>query len=320
MKHFLQPVEFLARHGTDGPAWDTPSSLAYTRRLARHHYENFHVASALLPRRLHQDFHNVYSFCRWADDLGDEIADRERSLELLGWWREGLRAMYSGQASHPVYVALRQTVAKHRLPIEPFDDLIQAFEQDQRTTRYATYEEVLGYCRYSANPVGRIVLRLWGYSDEERLTPADCTCTALQLANFWQDVARDFRIGRVYIPLDVMGRHGYSLTALEADLTQGQASAEFQAVMRELVERTRELFLAGLPLLHKVDRRLSVDLDLFTLGGMAVLDKIQRQGFDTISRRPKLGPRDRLALLLRAVAHALSRKPRGVTGAEHAYR
>ena len=320
MKPFLQPVEFLARYGTAGSPWDTPSSLAYTRWLARHHYENFHVASALLPRRLHQDFHNVYSFCRWADDLGDEIGDRGRSLELLGWWREGLDAMYSGQANHPVYVALRETVARYGLPVEPFGDLIQAFELDQRTTRYATYEGVLGYCRHSANPVGRLVLRLWGYSDEERFARADCTCTALQLTNFWQDVARDFRIGRVYIPLDVMSRHGYSLEALEADCQQGRASAEFQAVMKELVKRTRELFLAGLPLLHKVERRLSVDLDLFTLGGVAVLDKIERQGFDTIARRPQVGARERLVLLLRALAHALSRKPRGATEAEHAYR
>ena len=320
MNRFLQPVGFLARYGTAGPAWDEPSSVAYTRRLARSHYENFHVASALLPRRLRQDFHNVYSFCRWADDLGDEIGDRARSLELLAWWRDGLRRMYSGDAGHPVYVALRQTVEKHRLPIEPFLDLIHAFEQDQRAKRYATYDELLGYCRYSANPVGRLVLRLWGYSDAERFALADCTCTALQLANFWQDVARDFRIGRIYIPLDVMSLQGYSLEALEADLEQGRVGEGFRAVMSELVERTQALFHDGQRLIDRVDRRLAVDLNLFTLGGMAILDKIRRQRLDTISRRPKLGTWDRLVLLSRAVTRAVLRKPRGAAEAEHAYR
>src|SRR4051812_37744883 len=160
-------------------------SLAYTRWLATSHYENFHVVSFLLPKRLHQDFYNVYSFCRWADDLGDEIGDTGDSLRLLAWWREQLQAMYGGSASHPVFVALADTVERHHLPIEPFDDLIKAFEQDQTITRYRDWDGVLEYCRYSANPVGRLLLMLCGYRDQMRFELSDATCTALQLANHW---------------------------------------------------------------------------------------------------------------------------------------
>ena len=191
MKPFLQPVDFVAALGTEFPPWSLAESLDYTRRLARSHYENFQLVSLLLPRRLHQDFFNVYAFCRWADDLGDEMGDTERSLVLLEWWREQLEALYNGRARHPVYVALRETVEKHDIPEEPFADLIRAFVRDQTVTRYRGYDELLAYCRYSANPVGHLVLHLCGYTDEGRRGLSDFTCTALQLANFWQDVARD---------------------------------------------------------------------------------------------------------------------------------
>src|SRR5262245_41316366 len=165
--------------------WDHAESLAYTRWLATHHYENFHVVSFLLPKRLHQDFYNVYAFCRWADDLGDELGDTQESLRQLAWWRGELRAMFEGALTrHPVFVALRETAAQHRLPQEPFDDLITAFEQDQTITRYRNFDELFQYCRYSANPVGRLVLGLCGYRDEARYALSDATCTALQLANF----------------------------------------------------------------------------------------------------------------------------------------
>src|SRR5262249_1940359 len=156
---------------------------------ATSHYENFHVVSFLLPKHLHQDFYNVYAFCRWSDDLGDEIGDTGESLRLLAWWRGELESMYRGQTAHPVFVALSETVARHQLPIDPFADLITAFEQDQRMTRYRDWDELFQYCRYSANPVGRLVLYLCGYSDPERQRLSDFTCTALQLANFWQDVS-----------------------------------------------------------------------------------------------------------------------------------
>ena len=305
MKPVLQPIEFVADHGTEFSAWSLSDSLNYTRRLARSHYENFQLVSWLLPRRLHQDFFNVYAFCRWADDLGDEIGDADRSLDLLKWWREELTALYSGRAKHPVYVALQETVERHDIPEEPFADLIHAFIQDQTVTRYTDYDELLGYCRYSANPVGRLVLHLCGYTDPERSRLSDFTCTALQLANFWQDVARDRAIGRIYIPLARMQSHHYSPKMLDEDLRQGRARPEYRALMRDLVDDAQALFEKGLPLADQVDRRLAVDLELFTRGGMSILELIRRQDYDTIGQRPKLGKVDRLGLLIRVATRRL---------------
>ena len=321
MKRFLQPAEFSEVYGTDNlQTWPLGDSLAYTRWLAQVHYENFHVVSLLLPRRLRQDFRNVYSFCRWADDLGDEIGDPQRSLELLEWWGGELKAMYRGAARHPVFVALKQTVEKHGIPEQPFADLIHAFVQDQRMTRYTTYEDLLGYCRYSANPVGRLVLHLCGYADEPRRQLSDDTCTALQLANFWQDVGRDWEKGRVYIPLEEMKRHSYSIGNLEQDLEQGVARPAFRNLMQELVHRTQELFQKGLPLIDLVDRRLSVDVELFSRGGLAILELIRRQDYDIVARRPKLKKWDRLKLLSRVVSRQLVGRPRLKARTQHAYR
>ncbi len=300
MTRFLLPAEYVARHGTDGPPCGLEEARAYTRRLAREHYENFHVATFLLPRELRQDFYNVYAFCRWADDLGDEIGDPERSLELLAWWNDELSAMYEGRTRHPVFVALLETIEKHNIPREPFANLIQAFERDQRQTRYETLDGLLDYCRYSANPVGRLVLHVCGYADEERIELSDFTCTALQLANFWQDVALDFHMGRIYIPLECMERREYSPFHLEHDIKQGQASERFRGLMRELVDHTEELFQRGLPLVRSVDRRLGIDLDLFSRGGMAILEWIRRQDYDVLSRRPALSKPRRMLLLLQA--------------------
>ncbi|HLK47190.1 MAG TPA: squalene/phytoene synthase family protein, partial [Bryobacteraceae bacterium] len=193
----LAPKDYVQSPETVGITYTKESAEEYTRWLATHHYENFHVVSFLLPKRLHQDFYNVYSFCRWADDLGDEIGDQAESLRLLAWWRGELEAMYAGEVRHPVFVALLDTARKHDLPKPLFSDLISAFEQDQTVLRYANWDEVFGYCRYSANPVGRLVLRLCGYADDERDRMSDATCTALQLANFWQDVTVDCEKNRV---------------------------------------------------------------------------------------------------------------------------
>jgi squalene synthase HpnC len=269
-------------------------SLHYTRWLATHHYENFHVVSFLLPKRLHQDFYNVYSFCRWADDLGDEIGDTAESLRLLAWWREELQAMYTGQASHPVFVALKDTVARRELPIQPFDDLIKAFEQDQTVTRYRDFEHLFEYCRYSANPVGRLVLGLCGYHDPARQELSDFTCTALQLANFWQDVTVDFKMGRVYLPLDVMERHGYPVESL----AERKFDDRFRAAMKEAVEVARDLFRRGLPLADQVNRRLAIDLELFSRGGLKILEKIERQGYNVLAARPAVSKMERVGLLL----------------------
>ena len=297
---FLLPAEFVSAPGAATETWGLKDSLRYTRWLARHHYENFHVVSFLLPRRLHQDFYNVYAFCRWADDLGDEMGDPALSLRLLEWWREELLGMYRGEQRHPVFVALRQTVLRHSISEEPFTDLIRAFVQDQKVTRYETYTQLLDYCVYSANPVGRLVLNLCGYRDAERCRLSDATCTALQLANFWQDVIRDFEKGRVYIPLHEMEAHGYRVE----DLEQRRYNRNFRELMRDLVNRTHLLFLEGLPLVDKVDRRLAVDLELFSRGGLAILDKIRTQDYNVLERRPALGKKDRLALLAKAVWRA----------------
>lgn len=290
----LVPTQFLASPAALNRVWTSAESVHYTRWLATSHYENFHVVSFLLPKALHQDFYNVYAFCRWADDLGDEIGDTQKSLELLSWWRDQLNGMYAGRASHPVFVALGDTVERHQLPPEPFSDLITAFEQDQRITRYRNWEEVLQYCRYSANPVGRLLLYLCGYRDPARQQLSDATCTALQLANHWQDVSIDLEKDRVYMPLDVLERHGYALE----DLYARRFTAAFAAAMKEIVGGARALFIQGLPLADTVNRRLAVDLELFSRGGLRVLDKIEQQNYDVLSRRPAISKLERARLLL----------------------
>lgn len=295
---FLGPRDFVRSPDALRKTWTPDEADAYTRWLATNHYENFQVVSFLLPKRLHQDFYNVYSYCRWADDLGDEIGDTAESLRLLAWWRAELDAMYAGRATHPVFVALGPTVQRHSIPREPFADLIQAFVQDQTVTRYRDWDELFGYCRYSANPVGRLVLYLCGYSDPERQHLSDATCTALQLANFWQDVTVDLQKDRVYIPLDVMAAHGCSVD----DLYARRFSAAFRDVMREIVQRAQELFEEGLPLVRKVDRRLALDIDLFSRGGMRVLEKIRERGYDVLTSRPAISKAERVLLLVGSLA------------------
>src|SRR4051794_15658852 len=295
---FLPPVDFVKSQDALRKAYTPEEARAYTRWLATHHYENFHVVSFLLPKRLHQDFYNIYSYCRWADDLGDEMGNPAESLRLLAWWRAELNAMYAGRATHPVFVALMPTVRKHDIPREPFADLVQAFVQDQTVTRYRTWDDLFAYCRYSANPVGRLVLYLCGYSDTERQRLSDATCTALQLANFWQDVTVDLLKDRVYIPLDVMARHGYTID----DLYARRFTPACREVMREVVERSRDLFERGLPLTGKVGRRLALDIDLFSRGGMRVLEKIKQQGYNVLAARPAISKPERLGLLLGSLA------------------
>ena len=295
---FLPPVEFVRSPQSLNRIWSPQEALAYTRWLATHHYENFHIVTLFLPKRLHQDFYNVYSYCRWADDLGDEIGDTGESLRLLAWWREGLDAMYRGAATHPVFVALLPTVRRYSIPRQPFSDLIDAFVQDQTVTRYRDWDALFDYCRCSANPVGRLVLYLCGYSDPARQSLSDATCTALQLANFWQDVTVDLQKDRIYIPLEIMERHGYSVEELFAR----RFSPAFREVMREVVAQAQTLFEKGLPLSGMVDRRLALDLDLFSRGGMRVLAKIEQQGYDVLASRPSISKTERVGLLLASLA------------------
>ncbi len=271
----------------------------YTRWLATHHYENFNVVSWLLPRPLHRHFYNVYAYCRWADDLGDEVPNHGRALALLDAWEDELRLCYIPGKSpgHPVLIALRETIREKNIPQKPFSDLLKAFRQDQRVQRYATWDEVLDYCVYSANPVGRLVLYVCGYRDEERQRLSDSTCTALQLANFWQDVSRDLEKGRIYIPQDAIAAHGLT----EANIIARQFDARYVSLMKELIARTRDLFAAGLPLAQHVDSTLRIDIELFSRGGMWVLDAIEKQGYDTLNRRPALTKNAKARLLVRAL-------------------
>jgi squalene synthase HpnC len=271
----------------------------YTRWLATHHYENFNVVSWLLPRELHQHFYNVYAYCRWSDDLGDEVADHSRALDLLDAWEKELRLIYEqgGAPSHPVLIALRETIRAKDIPVQPFADLLRAFRQDQTVSRYATWDDVLDYCVYSANPVGRLVLYVCGYRDEERQRLSDYTCTALQLANFWQDVSRDLEKGRIYIPVSAITQHGLT----EREIVERKFDARYIELMKELIARARGLFVAGLPLARMVDGRLRVDIELFSRGGMAILDAIEKSGYNTLQHRPALSKTAKARLLVRAL-------------------
>jgi squalene synthase HpnC len=293
----LSPKDFVRDSDSMGRAWSLPDSLAYTRWIATGHYENFHVVSFLLPKHLHQDFYNVYAFCRWADDLGDEIGDPAESLCLLAWWRQELEKCFDGHATHPVFVSLGPTVRKHNLPIDPFANLITAFEHDQRVTRYHNWDEVLAYCVNSANPVGRLVLGLGGYRDAIRSNLSDATCTALQLANFWQDVSVDIEKDRIYLPLDLLARHHVSID----DIYARRFTPQFAAAMKEACHVARELFHTGLALPPLLDRRLALDVTLFSRGGLCILDKIEQQGFDVLTSRPKISKSERVRLLLKTL-------------------
>jgi squalene synthase HpnC len=269
---------------------------AYCRRLARTHYENFSVATWFLPERLRQDFFNVYAYCRISDDLGDEVGDPEASLRLLDHWEAELDACYGGSPRHPVFVALAETVRKCEIPKQTFLDLLTAFRRDQRISRYATFEEVVDYCRYSANPVGHLVLYVCGYRDGERQALSDFTCTALQLANFWQDVSVDYAKGRIYLPLEDLRSFGVS----EDDIAAQRNTSAFCDMMRFEVERAHGWFRRGLPLIKKLDRELALDIELFSRGGQEILNAIETQGYNVLGRRPAISESRKLALVARA--------------------
>ena len=269
---------------------------AYCERLAKTHYENFSVATWFLPARLRQHFYNVYAYCRISDDLGDEVGNAQQSLELLDHWEAELNACYAGSPRHPVFVALQETVRQCGIPKHEFSDLLIAFRHDQTIARYETFDDLLGYCRYSANPVGHLVLYLCGYNDAERQQLSDYTCTALQLANFWQDVAVDYQKGRIYLPLEDLRRFGVT----GDDIAQRRAAPEFLSLMKFEVERAREWFQRGLPLVKKVNRELAIDIELFSRGGQEILNAIERQGYDVLRQRPVISKSRKLLLVARA--------------------
>ena len=268
----------------------------YCAQLAQTHYENFSVATWFLPKKLRQDFFNVYAYCRISDDLGDEVGDPNASLALLDQWQVELDACYAGTPRHPVFVALAETVQKFTIPKHEFSDLLIAFRQDQTVTRFETFDDVLAYCHYSANPVGHLVLYLCGYSDPERQQLSDFTCTALQLANFWQDVSVDYEKGRIYLPLEDLRRYRVS----EEDIKQKRNTPAFCEMMKFEVNRAREWFDRGLPLIGRVNKELAVDLELFSRGGQEILNAIERQNFAVLGHRPVISKPRKLALVARA--------------------
>jgi squalene synthase HpnC len=311
------PIQLLASVGPGGtaPVLSTPAAVDYCRALAAGHYENFSVLSSLVPRGLRDDFAAVYAFCRWADDLGDETghddAARARSLELLDWWRHETLELFEGRARHPVFVALAATHGRHNLPRQPLLDLIDAFQQDQRVRAYRTWDEVLGYCRRSADPVGRLVLHLFGFpllpEHAERYRLSDLACSALQLVNFWQDVRRDLvERDRVYIPSADTGVTPELLRSWLDRPLDPAARVPFILALRPLVDRTGRMFdeASGLPAL--LDKRARPVVALFIAGGTRVLASVKRQGCATLWHRPTLTPMTKGALVARAWIRARS--------------
>lgn len=266
---------------------------AYCRQLAISHYENFSVASWLLPKRLRPHFYHLYAYCRWADDLADETGDPARSLELLAWWEDLLERCYAGRAEHPVFVALRSTIETFAIPREPFRDLLTAFRRDQTSCRYETFDELLDYCRYSANPVGRLVLHLGQSHSVENESLSDHVCTGLQLANHWQDVARDYVRGRIYLPQQELEQYGVT----EAMLASSTAAPPVRELLRDQVARAEAQLLAGRALVERVTPDLRWQVDLFVQGGLAILDEIRQQDYDVLRRRPQVSKWRKLRLL-----------------------
>ena len=277
--------------------WTVPDSFRYCEQKANRHYENFPVASLLLPKDKRPYVHAMYSFARTADDFADEPGwtPAER-IENLNAWEQNLLDCVDGHATHPVFIALAETIERFQIPVELFQSLLIAFRSDVTVRRYETFEDVLAYCENSANPVGRLVLLLFNYRSEALHAYSDSICTALQLTNFWQDIAVDLSKDRVYLPREDLDRFGYS----EQDLFDRRFGKRFQDLLAFEVGRTEQLFKEGTPLLAAVNRDLSMELRLTWHGGMKILDKIRKQNFDVFRRRPTLSAFDKLGVLLHA--------------------
>ena len=294
------------------------SAYASCARLARAHYENFPVASWILPRQMRPHIAAIYMFARIADDFADEgTVEPEERLQRLDVWRRRLRHSLSSVSdgsfqSHAVdlqsataisadqkalFLALANTIQTRRLPVTLFEDLLSAFEQDVVVHRYQSWDQLLDYCSRSANPVGRLVLRVAGHNDPSLDRASDCLCTALQLTNFWQDFARDYSAGRLYLPADTSDAVG----ADEADLDVGRLTPAWQEALALASARTRDLFLEGRDVCDGVGGRLSMELRLTWLGGVRILERLERNGFDVFARRPKLGWRDGAVMLWRTM-------------------
>ncbi|MDP3981705.1 MAG: squalene synthase HpnC [Chlamydiota bacterium] len=276
-------------------------AFAFCRKIALGHYENFTVGSILLPKEALPHIYNLYAYCRLSDDISDEMHDPKLSMDFFGIWRKELQSCYDGTPKHPVFVALQNTIRTYNLPIEPFNDLIYAFEMDQTVTRYPTFEKLLFYCKHSANPVGRLFLMIFGYRDEERQFLSDATCTALQLANFWQDIPIDFQKGRIYIPQEDMARFGYS----ETSLSNHEYNEAFVHLMEFQVSRAKELFRKGLPLSQSLSGRIRLDVDCFSRGGMKILELIKKIDYNVLRHRPVLTKWDKASIFMTSALRLL---------------
>jgi squalene synthase HpnC len=287
---------------------------AWCKTLTTTHYENFHVATFFLPSALRPHFHSVYAFCRTSDDLGDEVADTATATRLLAEWRAMLHQCFTHPelSRHPVFVALQPTITTRNLPIQPFDDLISAFEQDQVYTHHESLATLEHYSRYSANPVGRLVLLVSGYHSEELMQLSDDICTGLQLANFYQDIVEDRVRGRRYIPADAMQRFGIT----DDQLISRHFDANVRAMMQFLVADARARLARGQRITTLVAPDLASTLQLFVNGGHAILDAIVAQDYDTLRSRPVVTKTAKLRLLGGALAGKLtaSFKPSRTTG------
>jgi squalene synthase HpnC len=294
------------------PASTLAAAEACCRRIARRHYENFTVATRLVPGHLRQHLANVYAFARWSDDVADEAPSPAAAAVRLAAWRRELEACFTGRADHPVFVALAETVRRTGVPFEPFSALLDAFAEDQRfdaagvAVRYPTRAALVSYCQRSADPVGRIVLALEGCRDPELVSLSDSICTGLQLVNFWQDVRRDRLAGRVYLPRDDMERFGVDATLLDA----AAAAASLRALIRDEVAWARGCFDRGAPLARLAPPALRPAITMFIGGGRAVADAIERNDYDTLARRPIVARWTKLALAGRAWWGVVTR-PRG---------
>ena len=295
--------DFAAQLDLYGPArrhlrqMSVQESRAYCRRLARSHEENFTVVNWLLSRYLQQHFCNLYSYCRWADDLADETGDGVAKGQLLDWWHQQLVDCYRGRVNHPVFVALAETIEEFQLPRQPFLDLLIAFRQDQTVRRYETFDDLLGYCGNSANPVGRLVLRLGRcYNDDDKVRLADSVCTGLQLANFCQDVARDYDRGRIYLPQQSCRRFGYTETMFHLR----EYNSQFRQLMIHEVDRAESYLSAGWPLVSCVGTELRGPVSLFISGGLAIVRAIRRANYNVWARRPTVSPWTKMRLMASA--------------------
>jgi squalene synthase HpnC len=293
----VSPAQAISGAQVAARKWSVDEAYAYCSRLARSHYENFPVGSILIPKNLRKHFHAIYAFARAADDFADEgysagFSQQER-LAWLAEWHQMLKEAFQRRAAHPIFIALAETAAAFELPISLFEDLLSAFSQDVTTRRYRSFDDLLDYCRRSANPIGRLILLLFGYKDERLHKLSDHICTGLQLANHWQDIGIDLDKDRVYLPQQDLARFGLSV----AELKQRRATDSFKRLMQYEVELAREHFARGRALCLCVGGRLGLELRAVWLAGMRILESIEENNYDVFHRRPVITAADKIKIV-----------------------